>query len=935
MTDRERDEALDDEAATRLETLAEGGADEADGPSTADEALEIGHFRLIRELGSGGMGRVFLAQQLEPVDRQVALKVIRKRVLNRRTLARFEVELQVLAQMQHPAIAQVHDAGTTPQGYPWFAMEYVDGEPLDQYCARHRLQSDDRLDLFMRICQGVQHAHQRGIIHRDLKPANILVTTVDGVPQPKIIDFGIATAARADEDESVTARDMAGTPEYMSPEQFADGDGIIDTRSDVYSLGVVLYELLVDEPPIDRRHFRSQERPEFSSLPHGGTAPSPSSRLAESHERREEIARKRATRFRRLHKYLRGDLDAIALKTLDPEREQRYATPAELADDIARYRACKPVRAREWTLGYRAGKFMRRHALALGSASAVLLALLAGLTAATIGMFEAQRQYQIAQTRSLELEQVAAFQQSMLEEIDPAMMGFGILDILRRQVGSGLEQSDTSGASTGNDMAGFESYLAHTNASDLAREVVDEHILQRALVSTDRDFANQPLLQADLLQAVFEVYRAVGQAQDLPELGERIVALRESELPDNHLDVLDARRLLARAWFARAEYDYAVDLLEGVIESLDDAQPEERRLMAQAIDELAMVLVERGEGERAIELASENIDRYASALRINEHERLDAYGTMGYVLARSGNIESALGYFQRQLDGYRQLPAADDAATARIMINVSAALGGLRRLEESLEVNRAAVELLENSLGRRHPITLRAMANLANTMHRLGQSSEAIVLLEDAVELRGEVMGPQHPLTLRAMLNLASVYTNQDQHDRALELIEVVAQQRSLQLGDEHLDTLMARELLANVHLNRGDAETSLSIIEPVHHARLEILGDDHDLTQDSAYLLGQSLLDTGDAATALPILESSLEHSRERIGPEGGTTLRNALAYYQALIELEDIEGARKARERHFALFEDVDADEMDDRRSALYREFIDLQRREQALDR
>ncbi len=934
MTERKDHEAFDDEDATLLGSLVERDAIQPGDLSTTDEALELGHFRLIRELGSGGMGRVFLAQQLEPVERQVALKLIRARVLNRHNLARFEFELQVLAQMQHPAIAQVHDAGTTPQGYPWFAMEYVDGEPLDHYCARHRLRPEDRLDLFMRICQGVQHAHQHGIIHRDIKPANILVTTVDGVPQPKIIDFGIATAARADEYELVPARDMAGTPVYMSPEQFADGDGIIDTRSDVYSLGVVLYELLVDQPPIDRRHFRSQVQLKFSSLPHGGTVPSPSTRLAESRERREEIADKFATRFRRLHKYLRGDLDAIALKTLDPEREQRYATPAELADDIARYRACQPVRAREWTLGYRAGKFMRRHALALGSASAVLLALLAGLTAATIGMFEAQRQYQIAQTRSLELEQVAAFQQSMLEEIDPAMMGFGILDILRRQVGSGLEQPETSGASTGDDMAGFESYLAHTNASDLAREVVDEYILQRALVSIDRDFANRPLLQADLLQAVFEVYRAVGQAQDQPELGERIVALRESELPDNHLDVLDARRLLARAWFARAEYDYAVDLLEGIIESLDDDQPEESRLMARAIDELAIVLVERGEGERAIELASENIDRYASALQINEHERLDAYGTMGYVLARSGNIESALGYFQRQLDGYRQLPAADDAATARIMINVSAALGGLRRLEESLEVNRAAVELLENSLGRRHPITLRAMANLANTMHRLGQSREAIVLLEDAVKLRGEVMGPHHPLTLRAMLNLAGLYTSHDQYERALELIEVVAEQRGIQLGENHLDTLRARELLANIHLNRGAPETALPIIESVHEARVEILGDAHQLTQDSGWILGRSLLETDQPAEATPYLKATLEHSHDNAGPEQRSTLRKALSYYQALLDQEWPEQAREVRKTYFSMFEEVNSDELDESQASLYQEFVALRERERLGD-
>ena len=921
MTERNDPEGLGEDTATRLETLIEGDAGEAFDASEVDEALELGRFRLIRELGSGGMGRVFLAQQLEPVERRVALKVVRNRVFNRNTRVRFEVERQVLAQMQHPAIAQVHDAGTTPQGYPWFAMEYVDGEPLDRYCARHRLSPDERLDLFVRICQGVQHAHQRGIIHRDLKPANILVTSVDGVPQPKIIDFGIATAARKDHEDSVVAREMAGTPEYMSPEQFADGDGIIDTRSDVYSLGVILYELLVDQPPIDRKHFRHQDRLEFASLPNGGTVPTPSSRLAESGQRRTEISARLATRYRRLRNYLRGDLDAIALKSLEPSRDARYATPLELADDIIRYRDRRPVRAREWSPGYRMGKFVRRHALALGSASAVLLALLAGLTAATLGMLEAQRQYNIAQTRSIELEQVATFQQSMLEEIDPALMGMGIIEGLRQQVGSALEQ-------TGGDPAGFELYLAHANAGDLAREVVDDHILQRALVSIDRDFSDQPLLRANLLLAVFQVYRAVGQVHTLPELGTRIVALRESRLPADHYDVLEARRQLARAWFAAADYDAAVNQLEDIIEAADESRPEHRRLVARSVDELAMVLVERGDNERAISLARDNIQRFENVSGTNEIERLDAYGTKGYVLARSGDIASALEFFQHQLDGFRNMAEIDGSRTAQVMINVSAALGGLGRLEESLEVNREAVDLLERSKGRRHPDTLRAMANLANTLHRLDQQDEAIDLLEDAVRLRGEVMGPYHPLTLRAKLNLASVYTNQGQHDRALELVGVVAEQRALQLGEDHLDTLMARELHANIHLNRGDAETALAIIEPVHQARVEILGDHHRMTQDSGWIYGRSLLETGDPATAEALLKATLDHSRDNLGPDHRVTLRKALTYYSALLKQDKQESAWEARATYLTFFDQTDEEQLNERQKELYREFLELAR-------
>jgi eukaryotic-like serine/threonine-protein kinase len=917
MTRRRDEGPLDPEGATRLETLIEQEGPSSETPSAADEALELGDFRIVRELGSGGMGRVFLARQLQPVERDVALKVVRKRVLNRRTLVRFEVERQVLAQMQHPAIAQVHDAGTTPQGYPWFAMEYVDGEPLDRYCARERLPLEQRLDLFVRICQGVQHAHQRGIIHRDLKPANILVTTIDGVAQPKIIDFGIATASRPDED-STTARDYAGTPEYMSPELFADGDGIVDTRSDVYSLGVILYELLIDQPPIDRQHFRRSGRMEFASLPDGGTVSAPSTRLSLAAGDRDQVAARRLTRYRRLRKHLRGDLDAIVLKALAVDREQRYATPAELAGDIARFRSCRPVRARDWTSGYRMGKFMRRHALALGSASAVLLALLAGLTAATMGMIEAQRQYRIAEQRSIELEQVAAFQQSMLEEIDPTLMGLGIMELLRGQVDAGLERAGTGGAA-----GDFEIYLAHVNATDLAREVVDEQILQRALVSIERDFEGQPLLQADLFLAVFQVYRAVGQVHVLPELGQRIVELRRSELPDDHIDVLTARRQLARGWFATADYDLAVAELEAVTAELDADDPEQLDLLVRARDDLSMVWVDRGDYDQARTLSADNLDLAALAWDEESPDRLNIIGTRGYVLARSGDIEQALGYFQRQLEGHRQRQDDDEGPAARVMINVSAALGALGRLEESLEVNREAVRLLRRSQGERHPDTLRAMANLANTLHRTGQSAQAIELLEDAVALRSDVMGPVHPLTLRAKLNLASVYTAEGNQERALELIETVAKQRALQLGDAHLDTLMARELEANVHLNLGDADTALTLIKPVYTARSEQLGEDHAQTQDAGWIYGQALRELGDPVSAEPLLEATLALTHERAGPEHPATLRKALEYYRVLLDLDQTDDAQAVRERYLAPLDKDSEEEVDERLRGLYREF------------
>lgn len=331
------------EDATRVDTQIE-----ADLVATnwidEDDLPELERFKLVQKLGQGGMGVVFLAHQTHPVERSVALKLIRSRVQNPTNLARFEVERQALAQMNHPAIAQVYDAGTTVGGQPWFAMEYVDGQRLDTFCREQKLTLDERLELFVRICLGVQHAHQRGIIHRDLKPANILVRRVDGVAMPKIIDFGIATASLEASPSGDSNRDVVGTPQYMSPEQF-DLDHVgVDNRSDVYSLGVILYELLTDSLPIDDPKAQSadseQMRAMLASQPR---PPYPSSRVSAEQAFCEIVARRRRIHPRRLARRLRGDLDAIALKALGSDRDQRYASPQDLADDIVNARQFRPV----------------------------------------------------------------------------------------------------------------------------------------------------------------------------------------------------------------------------------------------------------------------------------------------------------------------------------------------------------------------------------------------------------------------------------------------------------------------------------------------------------------------------------------------------------------------------------------------------------------
>jgi eukaryotic-like serine/threonine-protein kinase len=335
------------------------------------------HFHLISKLGEGGMGQVWLAEQTSPVNRQVALKLIKAGMYDDAVEQRFRAELQSLAIMDHPAIAKVFDAGTTGQGQPYFVMEYVPGIPITRYCDEKRLDIAARLELFVRVCDGVQHAHQKAIIHRDLKPPNILVQEVDGNPAPRIIDFGLAKAITPQlTGESVYTRvgQFMGTPGYMSPEQMDTQVRDVDTRTDVYSLGVVLYVLLTGTLPFETKRWHQQPLDELLRELRLEEPPSPSSKIGADRDTSAATAHARCTEPKQLMKALRGDLDAITAKALERDRARRYGTPSELAADIQRYLRHEPVSARPAGASYRLKKYVRRHRF--GASAAAALALL-------------------------------------------------------------------------------------------------------------------------------------------------------------------------------------------------------------------------------------------------------------------------------------------------------------------------------------------------------------------------------------------------------------------------------------------------------------------------------------------------------------------------------------------------------------------------------
>jgi eukaryotic-like serine/threonine-protein kinase len=428
----------------------------------------IGNYLLIERIGEGGCGVVHLAEQQEPVRRRVAFKVIKLGLDTREFIARFEAERQALALMDHANIARVFDAGATAAGRPYFTMELIRGLPVTRYCDEHRLNTEQRLALFVSVCDGVQHAHQKGVVHRDLKPSNILVASEDGKPVPKIIDFGLAKALHGpltDKTLSTRLHAFVGTPAYISPEQIERGDVDVDTRTDIYSLGALLYELLTGQPPFDRAVLERAGLDETRRLIREVDPPRPSVRVAVlSGEQRTKIAAQRGAEPSKLAVQLRSDLDWIVMRCLEKDRARRYATANALASDIRRYLEGEPVLARPPSRSYRVRKFIRRHRTPVVAATTVFISLVGGLVAARVSLAQEKaararavtaEQAEIVSRRNAELkarearnaaaksDQVAQFMKNLLGSVGPGVALGRDTNLLRSVLEDTIRRLDT------------------------------------------------------------------------------------------------------------------------------------------------------------------------------------------------------------------------------------------------------------------------------------------------------------------------------------------------------------------------------------------------------------------------------------------------------------------------------------------------------------
>jgi serine/threonine protein kinase len=472
----------------------------AEGPGS-----RIGPYKLIEQIGEGGMGVVYVAEQTKPVRRKVALKVIKPGMDTMQVIARFEAERQALALMDHPNIAKVFDAGATESGRPYFVMELVRGIPITDYCDREQLSIPERLELFVLVCRAVQHAHQKGVIHRDQKPSNVLVTVIDGAAVPKIIDFGVAKATGASLTERTLYTGFAqliGTPLYMSPEQ-AELSGVdVDTRSDIYSLGVLLYELLTGTTPFDSETLKRAAFDELRRIIREQEPPKPSTRLSSLGATLTTVSANRKVEARKLDRTVRGELDWIVMKALEKDRNRRYETANNFAADVMRYLTDRPVEACPPSTWYRFSKYARRNRAALTTAVLVALALVAGTAVSVWQAAQARRAGAEARRRARESRQVVDF---LVKDVFGSIAPDKLRE--RQRQGRGV------------------------TVLDLLNDA-DENLAQR--------FADQPLVEASIRMALAEAFRTVWEAGPMGTNAARAAELRTRWLGPEHPETLDA-----------------------------------------------------------------------------------------------------------------------------------------------------------------------------------------------------------------------------------------------------------------------------------------------------------------------------------------------------------------------------------------------------------
>jgi serine/threonine protein kinase/tetratricopeptide (TPR) repeat protein len=781
-------------------------------PVNERPGTRIGLYKILDLIGEGGFGSVFLAEQEHPVRRRVALKIIKLGMDTRAVVARFEQERQALALMDHPNIAKVFDAGATATGRPYFAMELVKGEPINEYCDKRRLSITDRLKLFTQVCSAVQHAHTKGIIHRDLKPGNVLVSDQgDAGPLAKVIDFGIAKAVdRPLTDKTVYTeqRQLVGTPEYMSPEQ-AEGSRDLDTRTDVYSLGVVLYELLTGLPPFDPERLRSAAYAEIQRIIREVDPPKPSTRLSQakissaSSPTLAHVAAQRRVEPARLNTLLRGELDWIVMRALDKDRSRRYESPSALGADVQRYLNGEAVQAAPPSGTYRMRKFVRRHRAPVVAGLLVALALLLGSIGTGVGLLKARDAEKDSKNQAIRANQNAAAATAQAERADreakEAKRSAHVTESVNELMQSMIKRADR-GAEGG-------------RADVTVREVMDAAARELEAPASKED-APDPAVASALANTIGETYRELSLFEPAARMM-RLHAEGEKSL-HGESSVEYASALNALGWALKVKGD-----TEAARAAYAQAHDIAQKLGEPAGDVLAMIEVQQGvlkadadgDLDAAEALFNKVIARGEARGGLKTDAELEGLNNLAAVQYQKGKLDEAEANFKKSIDLRRSISGLRSTDLLRTLHNLGALQYSKHDTDAAVNTIREEVAMAKRVYGDVHIEVAEALNSLAIALAAKRDYSGALEARQQCIAMLHSLLAPDHIKIGEALRDLGNTYIETEQFDKAEEALRESCRIVDQKIPAGNSDLVFAHYQLALALAHRGayaEAEATL-----------------------------------------------------------------------------------------------------------------------------
>jgi serine/threonine protein kinase len=834
-------------------------------PLPEEPGSVIGPYKLLEQISEGGFGVVFMAEQTEPIRRKVALKILKAGMDTRQVVARFEAERQALAMMEHPNIARVFDGGATASGRPYFVMELVKGVPITQYCDEHRLSPRQRLELFVPVCQAIQHAHQKGIIHRDLKPSNVLVARYDERPVPKVIDFGVAKAIG----QPLTERTLhtgfsavVGTLEYMSPEQASFNQLDIDTRSDVYSLAILLYELLTGTTPLDHRRAKETGLLEALRIIREEEAPTLSKRLSSTQELA-SIAARRDLEPAKLTKLVSGELDWIVMKALDKDRNRRYETANSLAADVQRYLSDEPVQACPPSAGYRLRKFARRNKGPVLAVTAMFLLLIAGIAGTTWGLVREAGQRQLAEAaaaaeraaKEAEAEQRGRAEESGRKAAREAAVAAAINDFLNTdllQLSSALEQAN------------------HGLTPDA--NLTLRTVLQRAAKRIDGKFANEPDVQMKVRNTIAYALGRVGDhAGALAQYQKVAPYLHETLGPDNpetllaELRVAGLHRLLGHK-------DIALPLLEQNLgkhrAALGPAHPQTHLSM----NALAIAYGAYGRKDEALALAEEHLELCKRHRGPDHPITFVAMNNVAWLYQEDERLDKAVALYEKALAGMRKKLPPLHPERLNTTTSLARAYYLAEEIDRAVPLQESALPQYRTAYGVNEARTLYVLNLLIGYYVDAGWCDKAEALLDST-----RSGGANH----RTNANPGQD-TREKRYRELMQRVRPAADTYRQELAAKkagHPDTLAARQAFAVALRDHQRTTGAAYHLKAALDARQLQLGADHPDTQATRFELGATRLQQKRYAEAVPLLLQAVTGMRE------GTTLESSIGLAEGLL--------------------------------------------------